>query len=69
MHPLNFVTVVYLVWGAILHKRVNQRKVNSLLKLLWAALQVATQNEILELALFVMVTVCFDHSKLLPTST
>ena len=41
MHPLNFVTVVLLVWvpnsGAILHKRVNQRKVSSLLRLLWAS--------------------------------
>ena len=31
LHPLNFVTVVFLVWvpnsGAILRKRVNQRKV------------------------------------------
>ena len=48
LHPLNFPTVVLLVWvpnsGAILHKIANQRKVSSLLKLLWAALQVATQK-------------------------
>ena len=48
LHPLNFVTVVFLVWvpnsGAILHKRANQRKVSSLLKLLWEALRVATQT-------------------------
>ena len=48
LHPLNFVTVVFLVWvtnsGAILHKRANQRKASSLLKLIWAALQVATQK-------------------------
>ena len=48
LHPLNFVTVVFLVRvpnsGAILHKRVNQRKVSRLLKLLWAALQVTTQK-------------------------
>ena len=35
LHPLNFVTVVFLVWvpnsGAILHKRANQRKVSRLL--------------------------------------
>ena len=67
LHPLNFITVVFLVWvpnsGAILHKRANQRKVSRLIKLLWTALQVATQNESLELALFVMVAMCFDHSK------
>ena len=48
LHPLNFVTVVFLVWvpnsGAILQKKANQRKVSSLLKLIWAALQVATQK-------------------------
>ena len=48
LDPLNFVTVVFLVLvldsGAILHKRVNQRKVSSLLKLPWAALQVAIQK-------------------------
>ena len=35
LHPLKFVTVVFLVWvpnsGVILHRRVNQRKVSSLL--------------------------------------
>ena len=55
LHPLNFVTVVLLVWvpnsGAILHKRANQRKVSSLLKLLWAALQVATQKQKLGVSL------------------
>ena len=55
LHPLNFVTVVFLVWvpnsGAILHKRVNQRKVTRLLKLLWAALQVATQKQKLGVSL------------------
>ena len=44
-------------------KRANQRKVSSLLKLIWAALQVAMQNQSLELALFVMVAMCFDNSK------
>ena len=48
LHPLNFVTVVFLVWvpnsGTILHRRAKQRKVSSLLKLLWAALQVAMQK-------------------------
>ena len=55
LHPLNFVTVVFLVWvpnsGAILHKRANQRKVSRLLKLLWAALQVATQKRKLGVSL------------------
>ena len=55
LHHLNFVTVVLLVWvpnsGTILHKRVNQRKVSSLLKLLWAALQVATQKRKLGVSL------------------
>ena len=53
--PCNFVTVVFLVWvpnsGAILHKRANQRKVSHLLKLLWAALQVATQKRKLGVSL------------------
>ena len=44
LHPLNLITVVLWVWvpnsGAILHKRANQRKASSLLKLLWAALQI-----------------------------
>ena len=48
LHHVNFITVVLFVWvpdsGAILHKRVNQRKVSSLLNFLWAALQVATQK-------------------------
>ena len=48
LHPLNFVTVVFLVWipnsGAILHKRAKQIEVTRLLKLLWAALHVATQK-------------------------
>ena len=55
LHPLNFVTVVFLVWvpnsGAILHKRANQRKVSRLLKLLWAALQDATQKRNLGVSL------------------
>ena len=38
LHPLNFITVVFLEWvpnsGAILHKRASQRKVSRLLKLL-----------------------------------
>ena len=55
LHPLNFVTVVFLVWvpnsGAILHKRANQRKVSRLRKLLWAALQVATQKRKLGVSL------------------
>ena len=49
LHPLNFVTVVFLVWvpnsGAILHKKANQRKVSRSLKFLWAALQVAMQKQ------------------------
>ena len=48
LHPLNLVTVVFLVWvpnsGAILHKRANHIKESRLLKLLWAALQVATHK-------------------------
>ena len=67
LHPLNFVTVVLLVWvpnsGAILHKRANQRKESRLLKLLWAALQVATQKRKLGVSLVCMVAMCFDHSK------
>ena len=68
LHPLNIITVVLLVWvpdsGAILHKRANRRKVSSFVQLLWASLRVATQkNNGLELALFVMVAICFDHSK------
>ena len=59
LHPLNFFTVVFLVWvpnsGAILHKRANQRKVSRLLKLLWAALQVVTQKRKLGVSL-----VCHD---------
>ena len=55
LYPLNFVTVVFLVWvpnsGAILHKRVNQRKVSRLLKLIWAVLQVATQKRKLGVSL------------------
>ena len=55
LYPLNFVTVVFLVWvpnsGAILHKRANQRKISSLLKLLWVALQVATQKQKLGVSL------------------
>ena len=55
LHPLSFVTVVFLVRvpnsGAILHKRVNQRKVSSLLKLLWPALQVTTQKRKLGVSL------------------
>ena len=58
LHPFNLIyiiTVVLLVWvlnrGAILHKRVNQRKVSSLLKLLWAASQVATQKRKLGVSL------------------
>ena len=55
LHPLKFVTVLFLVWvpnsGAILHKRVNQRKVSSLLKLIWAALQVVTQKRKLGVSL------------------
>ena len=69
LHHLNFVTVVFLVQipnsGAILHKGANQRKVSCLLKLLWAALQAATQKRNLgvSLKLFVMIAICFDHSK------
>ena len=55
LHPLNFVTVVFLVWvpnsGVILHERANQRLVSRLLKLLWAALQVATQKRKLGVSL------------------
>ena len=56
LHPLNFVTVVFLVRvansGAILHKGANQRKVSCLLlKLLWAALQVGTQKRKLGVSL------------------
>ena len=46
---LSTFTVVLLVWvpdsGAILHKRVNQRKVSCLLKLLWAALHDAFRSD------------------------
>ena len=70
LHLLNFVIVVILVWvtdrGVILHKR----KVSSLLKFLCAALQVATQTQkLLELALFVMIAICFDHSSVTLTHT
>ena len=55
LHPLNFIAVVLLVWvpgsGTILHKSANQRKVSSLLKLFWAALQVATQKQKLGVSL------------------
>ena len=55
LHPLNHITVVLLAWvpncGVILHKRANQRKVSNLLKLFWAALQVATQNRKLGVSL------------------
>ena len=48
LHPLNLLTVVLLVWvqesGDMFHKISNQIKVSSLLNLLWAALQVATQK-------------------------
>ena len=45
LHPLNFITVVLSVRRTdrtlrsqtVFHKRVNQRKVSSLLKLLWVA--------------------------------
>ena len=63
LHPLNFVTVVLLVWvpnsGAILHKRANQRKA------LFSGqpFKLRHKNESLKLALFVMVAMCFDHSK------
>ena len=61
LHPLNFVTVVFLVWdpnsGAILHKGAIQIKVSSLLKLLWAALPVATQKQKLGVSL-----VCHDYN-------
>ena len=56
LHPLNLISVVLLVWvpdsGSIIHKSVNQRKVSSLLELLWAALQVATQKPKLGVSLF-----------------
>ena len=41
----------HYVYGAILHKRANQRKVSCLLRLLWAALQVATQKRKLGVSL------------------
>ena len=68
LHPLNFVTVVFLVWdpnsSAILHKRANQRNVSRLLKLLSGQpFRLRRQNESLELALFVMVAICFYQSK------
>ena len=66
LHPLTLSRLYFgmgPIQSAILHKKANQRKVSSLLKLLWAALQVATQNESLELALFVIVVMCLDHSK------
>ena len=59
LHPLNLVTVVFLVWvpnsGPILHKGANERKESRLLKLLWAALQVVTQKRKLGVSL-----VCHD---------
>ena len=62
LHPLNFIIVVFLVWvpdsGAILHKRVNQRKVITGLPF-----RLRHKNESLEIALFVMVAICFDYSK------
>ena len=73
LHPLNLIIVGLLVWapdsGTILHKRENQRKVSSLHNLRWAALQVATLKRKLGLALFVMVAICFDHSKSLLSVT
>ena len=72
LHPLNFDTVVFLVLvpdnGAILHIRANKRKESRLLKLLWAALHVATEKRKLELALFDMVAICFDHSQVVTES-
>ena len=71
LHPLNFVTVVLLVWvpnsGAILHKRANQRKVSRLLKLLWTALQVAPQKRKLGVSLVchgcnMFLLTCYDLS-------
>ena len=48
-------TLSLLVWvpdsGAILHKRANQRKVSSLLKLLWATLQGVMQKRKLGVSL------------------
>ena len=48
LNILYILTVVLLVWGpysgAVLHKIKNQIKVISLLKFLWAALQVAVQK-------------------------
>ena len=41
---LSTLSLLYFCMGPKLHKRVNQRKVSSLLKLIWAALQVATQK-------------------------
>ena len=53
--PLNLITIVLLVWvpnrGAMLYKRANQRKISSLHKLLWAALQVASQKRELGVSL------------------
>ena len=67
LHPLNFITVVFLArdpdsGSTILHKRVNQRKVSSLLKLLWPALQVATQKRKLGDSLVCHGCDMFDHS-------
>ena len=46
---LNRFTVVFLLWitdsGAVLHKRVNDGKVSSLLKLLLTALEVAMHKQ------------------------
>ena len=73
LHPLNLLTVVLLGRvpnsGTILHKRANQRKVSSLLKLLWAALQVATQKQKLGVSLVCHSCNMFDHSKSLPRVT
>ena len=55
LHVLNLITVVLLVWvpdsSTTLHKRANQRKVSSLLKLFLAAHQVATQKRKLGVSL------------------
>ena len=54
LHPLNFVTVVFLVWvpnsGATPQKSESE-KVSCLLKLLWATHQVATQKQKLGVSL------------------
>ena len=65
LHPLNFITVVFLVWvpnsGAI--KERIKEKLAVCLSFSGQPSRLRRKNESLELALFVMVAMCFDHSR------